>query len=115
MGRWLANISLALFSVVLTLGAIEMALRWLSPVAYATERNMYYMADPYTGYRLSPFGRGQFSGGIPANANFHGHRSDEVSLFKDPGCFGSWYWATHSLSALRSSSATATRPNSSEC
>ncbi len=72
---------------MLTLGAVELALRWLAPVPYATERNMYYIADPFTGYRLSPFGKGQFSGGIPANANLHGHRSDDVSLFKEPGVF----------------------------
>jgi lysophospholipase L1-like esterase len=83
----LANLSLALFSVLLTLGVIELALRWLHPVPYATERNMYYIADPFTGYRLSPFGKGQFSGGIPANANLHGHRSEEVSLFKEPDVF----------------------------
>jgi hypothetical protein len=83
----IANLALALFSIVLTLSAIEFALRLLHPIRYAIEKNMYYIADPFTGYRLAPFGKGQFADGIPADANLHGHRSDDVSLFKETGVF----------------------------
>lgn len=83
----IANLTLALAGVALTLGVIELLLASLRPVPYSIERNMYYVADPHTGYRLKPYGQGEFAGRIEANANRHGHRSDDVPLFKEPGVF----------------------------
>jgi hypothetical protein len=83
MGR----LALAGTSVALTLVAVEVGLRWLRPIPFSIERNMYYEPDPYTGYRIKPYSKGQFAGGIPAVANRHGHRSDEIAVVKGPGVF----------------------------
>lgn len=82
---WIANAALALTSVVVTLLAAEFALRAFHPVPFSIEKNMYFIADPYTGYRLKPGSVGVFSGGIPAIANRNGHRSDEIEPFKPVG------------------------------
>ena len=71
----------------LTLGAIELGLAIFHPVPYSIETNMYFEADPYTGYRLKPGGIGHYQMGIPAVANSHGHRDIEVTLKKPPGVF----------------------------
>jgi hypothetical protein len=72
---------------VLTLAAIELGLAIFYPVPFAIESNMYFEADPYTGFRLKPGGIGHFQLGIPAVANSHGHRDVEVTLEKPPGIF----------------------------
>jgi lysophospholipase L1-like esterase len=49
---------------------------------------MVFQADPYTGYRLEPEGKGKFlRGEITADANRFGHRDDEVSLEKPEDVF----------------------------
>ena len=59
-----------LLTSVLTLVAIELALSIFHPIPYSNEANMYYEADPYTGYRLKPHGVGRFPAGIPASHRF---------------------------------------------
>jgi hypothetical protein len=72
---------------VLTLGAVELGLAIFHPVPYSIESNMYFEADPFTGYRLKPNGIGHYQMGIPGIANSHGHRDIEVTLKKPPGVF----------------------------
>lgn len=74
-------------AAVITLLLLEGLLAWFWPTPFAIERNMYYEPDPYTGFRLKPHSIGYFQNGIPAVANGHGHRDDEVSLEKPPGVF----------------------------
>lgn len=68
-----------------TLLAIEFALSVFYPIPFSIERNMYFVADPYTGFRLKPNSVGVFSEGIPALTNSNGHRSDEIEPFKPVG------------------------------
>jgi len=75
------------FSGIVTLLLLEGLLAWFWPTPFAIERNMYYEPDPYTGFRLKPYGIGYFQNGIPAVANRHGHRDEEVSLEKPSGVF----------------------------
>ena len=76
-----------LIACILTLGALELGMAILYPIPFSMESNMYFEADPYTGYRLRPGGVGHYQMGIPAVANSHGHRDVEVSLTKPPGVF----------------------------
>jgi len=85
--RWFSQVLLILLECALTLGAIELGLAIFHPVPYSIAANMYFEADPYTGYRLKPGGIGHYQLGIPAVANSHGHRDVEVSLEKPPGIF----------------------------
>jgi len=71
----------------LTLVAIELGLAIFHPTPFSIETNMYFEADPYTGYRLKPGGIGHYQMGIPAIANSHGHRDVEVPLEKPAGVF----------------------------
>ena len=81
---WIANGALVLASVVVTMLAVEFALAVFHPIPFSIERNMYFVADPYTGFRLKPNSIGEFSDGIPAIANSNGHRSDEIEPLKPP-------------------------------
>lgn len=74
-------------SCILTVAAIELGLVIFYPVPFSIETNMYFDADPYTGFRLKPGGKGFYQMGIPALANSHGHRDVEVPLKKPPGVF----------------------------
>jgi lysophospholipase L1-like esterase len=85
--RKLFLILLPILSIVFTLLLIELFLAILHPIPYAIERNMFFEADPYTGYRLKPNSIGTFQQGIPAVVNSHGHRDDEVTLEKPDGVF----------------------------
>lgn len=76
-----------LISIFFTLGAVELGLALFHPVPFSFERNMYYEADPHTGFRIRPHSLGHFRGGIVALANSHGHRDDEVTLEKSPDTF----------------------------
>jgi len=76
-----------LLECVLTLGAVELGFAIFHPVPYSIESNMYFEADPYTGYRLKPGGVGHYQMSIPAVANSHGHRDVEVPLKKPSGVF----------------------------
>jgi lysophospholipase L1-like esterase len=81
------QVLLVLAECVLTLGAVELGLAIFRPVPYSIAANMYFEADPYTGYRLKPGGIGHYQMNIPAVANSHGHRDAEVSLQKPAGVF----------------------------
>ena len=85
MRRGVANTLLAIASVAVTLGVLELGLALFHPIQFSIEKNMYFEPDPHTGYRLKPNGKGMFGGGIPANTNSFGHRSDEIEPFKGPG------------------------------
>ena len=85
--RRLYQVLVILMECILTLGAVELGLAIFHPVPYSIESNMYFEADPYTGYRLKPGGIGHYQMGIPAVANSHGHRDIEVTLKKPPGVF----------------------------
>jgi hypothetical protein len=81
------QVLLVLLECGLTLGAVELGLAIFHPVPYSIEANMYFEADPYTGYRLKPGGVGHYQSNIPAVANSHGHRDVEVTLAKPAGVF----------------------------
>jgi hypothetical protein len=85
--RRLFQVLVPLIACGLTLGAVELGLTIFHPVPHSIEENMYFEADPYTGYRLKPGGIGQYHMGIPAVANSHGHRDVEVTLKKPAGVF----------------------------
>jgi hypothetical protein len=85
--RKLFYVLVPLLTCLLTLGAIELGLAIFHPVPFSIESNMYYEADPYTGFGLKSGGVGHFQMGIPALANSHGQRDVEVPLKKSPGVF----------------------------
>lgn len=85
--RRLFQVMVPLVACGLTLGAIELGMAIFHPIPHSMEENMYFEADPYTGYRLKPGGIGHFQMDIPAAANSHGHRDVEVTLKKPPGVF----------------------------
>jgi hypothetical protein len=66
---------------------IELVMAVFFPAPYFSETNMYFMADPYTGYKLKPNSRGQYYHGIEAVANSQGHRDDVVVLPKPVNTF----------------------------
>lgn len=76
---------LPIASVLATLAAFEAVLAFAAPVPFSIERNMYFVPDPDTGYRIAPGSLGYFQGGIAAAANRYGHRDDPVDLDKPPG------------------------------
>jgi hypothetical protein len=80
-------ILLPLFSCVFALLLLEAGLALFYPIPYSLEKNMYFEADPYTGYRHKPEGVGYYPTGIPALANKSGHRDDEVQIPKPAGVF----------------------------
>lgn len=82
--RKLFYVVVPLFSILFTLALIELGFVIFHPVPFSLEKNMYYEADPHTGFRIKPHSIGYFKKGIVAVANSHGHRDDEVSLEKDP-------------------------------
>ena len=77
----------SVLSVVLALLTLEVLVRLFYPVSFAMEYNMYFIPDPYTGFRPQPHGIGYFQHRIQANANSHGHRDDEVTLPKQAGTY----------------------------
>lgn len=85
--RKLFYVLVPLLSCLLTLGALELGLAIFHPIPFSIETNMYYEADPYTGFGLKPGGVGHFQMGIPAVANSQGHRDVEVALKKPSGVF----------------------------
>jgi hypothetical protein len=83
----LFKVLVPLLTCVLTVGAFELGLTIFHPVPFSIESNMYYEADPYTGFGLRPGAVGHFQMGIPAVANSHGHRDVDVPVKKPPGVF----------------------------
>jgi len=73
---WAFYLASVLLSVFLTLALVEIGLALFDPVPFSVERNMYYEADPHTGYKLKPHSVGHFQHGIRADTNLYGHRDD---------------------------------------
>ncbi len=76
-----------LLACVLSLIAIELGLAIFYPVPFSIATNMYFEADPRTGWRIRPNSTGFYQLGIPGNGNSRGNRDVEVSLKKPPGVF----------------------------
>lgn len=73
-------------AVLFTLLAAELLLALFWPVPFASESNMYYLADPEIGYRLKPESVGWFpAAGERGRTNRHGLRDDEFPAEKPPG------------------------------
>ena len=73
---WVFYPASVLISVFLTLAVVEISLALIDPVPFSVEHNMYYEADPHTGYKLKPHSIGHFQNGIRTTTNLHGHRDD---------------------------------------
>lgn len=69
---------------LLTVAFIELVLTLFWPVPPAMATNMYYRADPITGFAHEPKAVGRYPTGIRAVANSRGLRDHEVSLEKPP-------------------------------
>lgn len=63
---------------------VEALLAAFHPIPFSIERNMYFEADPYTGYRLKPNSRGYWGARIPATVNAHGYRDVDTPVEKRP-------------------------------
>jgi lysophospholipase L1-like esterase len=73
-------------AVLATLGAAELLLAKLFPVPFASESNLYFVADPQLGYRLAPSSVGWFeAAGVPGTVNRHGQRDDDFPAAKPAG------------------------------
>lgn len=77
--------TVAILSGLGTILLLEGLLAVFHPVPFSIERNMYFVADPYTGYRLAPHGHGWFGNGIPADVNANGHRDVETPVARRDG------------------------------
>ncbi|MEM9554597.1 MAG: GDSL-type esterase/lipase family protein [Acidobacteriota bacterium] len=73
-----------LLAALLTLAVVEASLVHFAPVPFASEHNLYYQADPVTGYRHRPHSQGRYARSLGV-INAHGHRDDETSRAKPPG------------------------------
>lgn len=82
-----ARLLIVLLSTIITIAAIEAGLALLWPIPLAIESNMYFVADPHSGFRLQPNSLGWFQHDIPARANRHGHRSPDVTIERTPDTF----------------------------
>jgi len=71
---WVFYPASVLISIFLTLAVVEISLALIFPVPFSVEHNMYYEADPHTGYKLKPHSIGHFQNGIQATTNRYGHR-----------------------------------------
>lgn len=69
---------------LVTLALIEIFLAILWPVPPSMSTNMYYRADPVTGFAHEPEAVGRYPTGIEAIANSRGLRDHEVALEKPP-------------------------------
>ena len=85
--RRLFRLLLPLLSAFFAVGLVEVLLILLYPIPYSLERNMYFEADPYTGYRHRPLAVGTYPNHVPAKANSLGFRDAETTLEKPPGTF----------------------------
>jgi lysophospholipase L1-like esterase len=85
--RGFLQIVLPLLSALFAVGLVELILILFYPIPYSLERNMYFEADPYLGYRNMPLASGYYPNGIPAQANSLGFRDAEATLEKSPGTY----------------------------
>lgn len=69
---------------LLTVAFIELLLALFWPVPPSMSSNMYYKADPITGFAHEPNAVGRYPNGILAVANAKGLRDNEVALEKPP-------------------------------
>jgi hypothetical protein len=83
----LFQILVPVLAFILGIVALELGLTVFHPIPFSIESNMYFVADPYTGFRLKPGGVGHFQLGIPADANSQDNRDVDVPLKKPPGVF----------------------------
>jgi hypothetical protein len=70
-----------LASCLATIAVVEFTLSLFLPVPYAMQVNMYFEADPHTGFRLKPNSHGHFFE-IDAITNSRGHRDEEAAIPK---------------------------------
>jgi len=76
-----------LVSCLATVILIELLLSLFYPVPFSIEWNMFFVPDPYTGYRLKADSVGYFHNKIPAVVNSHGCRDDEFTETKRDDVF----------------------------
>ena len=74
-----------LVAILLTLAMIELLLALFWPVPPSMSMNMYYKADPVTGFAHEPSAVGRSPTGILAIANSQGFRDNVVTVQKPPG------------------------------
>lgn len=74
-----------LLAVLLSLAAAELGLRLLWPTPRASEYNLAFEPDPWTGYRMRASASGWFVRGVEGRTNAHGQRDDETPLAKPAG------------------------------
>ena len=75
-----------LVALLLPVVVLEAGLALIAPVPFASEVNMYYIADDHTGFLQKPNSVGHYPGG-KAYINSLGHRDDEASREKPDGVF----------------------------
>lgn len=74
-----------LLATTLTLLFIEAGLSIFYPIPYSMERDMFYIPDEFTGYKIRPhINIEYYQNGILTTTNGHGHRDDEVSIAPSP-------------------------------
>jgi lysophospholipase L1-like esterase len=74
-------ILIPLFSAFAPLAFVELYFILFRPVPFSFEKNMDFIPDQFTGYKMKPNSLGYYKD-IPASINSHGHRNDEVPLHK---------------------------------
>jgi len=74
-------------SIFLTLVAVELFLTIFYPIPFSIEGNIFFIPDPYTGYRLKPNSLSYFHNNIPAIVNSKGHRDNEITFEKGDDVF----------------------------
>jgi len=83
--RWWFYFVIPVGSTILTIMFIELVFVIFHPIPFSIEKNMYFEADPFTGYKLKPNSMGYFQQLIPAQANKNGHRDELVLIKKTDG------------------------------
>ena len=68
-----------------TVLCLEGGLAVLHPIPFSSEHNMYFEADPYTGFRLKPYNCSFVGNGIPVDVNGNGHRDVETPIARRAG------------------------------
>jgi hypothetical protein len=80
-------ILLPVLSCLFALVVVELGLAIFYPIPYSLEKNMYFEANPHTGYRHKPDSAGHYPTGIEARANSLGNRDDEIGISKPADVF----------------------------
>jgi hypothetical protein len=74
-------------AIFLTLVAIELFLTILHPIPFSGEGNIFFIPDPYTGYRLKPNSVCLSYNNIPTIVNSEGHRDKKITFEKGDDVF----------------------------